>query len=102
MRVNQYNVTGPEIAKSGQSTQYKDISRTGSSQGSYDAPGQVELSSLAAKLSGALSASDAQRAGRVQQLTNEMEAGRYAVDSRAVSSAIVGETLASHASQEGG
>ena len=96
MRVNDCNVTGPEITKSGQSPQHKDVTRSDSSQrGYYDGSGEVEISSLAASLSGALVASDTQRNGRIQQLSEQMDSGRYTIDPHAVSAAMVSETLAS-------
>lgn len=63
---------------------------------------EVDLSSLVARLSRAISAASMDRTGRIEELANRYAQGRYQVDSLAVGRAILSELRAAgHESLEG-
>jgi len=95
MRVDDRNLAGSQAAQSGQANQAQQVERSneskpaeGRSAGSTD---RVELSDLTGDLARAMQAAGRERAGRMERLAQDYAAGRYQVDARAVSRAIVAE-----------
>jgi flagellar biosynthesis anti-sigma factor FlgM len=95
MRVYDRDLTGA-AAESGRSQETRKAGRgatTTSSQSGGASGDTVELSSGLARLSQVLASHGAQRAGRVQQLTAQFQAGSYQPDSLAISRGMVAEAL---------
>jgi anti-sigma28 factor (negative regulator of flagellin synthesis) len=101
MRVDDRHLTGSQAAQSGKANQAQEIERQGESKatGSHSSSSsdQVQLSELISGLGRALETAGTERANRMEQLAGEYAAGRYQVDSRAVSRAIVAEMRAAGA-----
>ncbi len=98
MRVDDLNLAGSGAARSGQAGQAEQVERsTGSKPAERGLAGgadRVELSGLTDGLARVLQASCRERAARVERLAVEYAAGRYSVDAKAVSRAIVAEMKA--------
>ena len=99
MRIDDRNLTGNQAAPTGKTDQAQEIARQAESkpQQARAASGadRVELSDLTGGMARALRADAHQREVRVGQLTDDYTAGRYQVDAKAVSKAIVAEMRAS-------
>ena len=95
MRVDDRNLAGSQAAQSGQANQAHQVERASESKPAEGRPAgssdRVELSDLTGGLARALEAAGRQRPARVERLAEEYAAGRYQVDARAVSRAIVAE-----------
>lgn len=95
MRVDDRNLAGLGTAPSGQTAETQrtgSAGRAGAGQAGNDTD-RVELSSLAGRLSYFLEAGAQARASRVSQLAEDFQAGRYQVDSAAVSRTMVDDAL---------
>jgi anti-sigma28 factor (negative regulator of flagellin synthesis) len=98
MRIDDRNLSGNQAAQTGKTDQAQELARLAESkardtQGAAGAD-RVELSDLTGGLARALEADASQRRARVEGLAADYAAGRYQVDARAVSQAIIAETLA--------
>jgi hypothetical protein len=96
MRIYDQSLTGTTAAGSGRSqeTQKADRVATGAPPGAGGGSGdRVELSSALGSVSRALSSYNADRAGKVQALTVQYQAGRYQPSSLATSHGMVAEAL---------
>lgn len=95
MRVDDRNLAGSQAAQSGQANQAQQVERASESKPAEGRPAggadRVELSGLAGDMARALQAAGQERAARMERLAEEYAAGRYRVDARAVSRAIVAE-----------
>ena len=98
MRVDDRNLAGSQAAQSGQANQAHSVERASESKAAEGRPAggadRVELSDLTGDLARALQAAGRERAARVERVAEEYAAGRYQVDARAVSRAIVAEMKA--------
>jgi len=98
MRIDDRQLTGSQAAQSGKANQAQEIARQGAKgvteNRSSSSPDQVELSDLIEGLARALEATNNQKANRLEQLKSEYSSGRYQVDSREVSRAIIAEMRA--------
>lgn len=97
MRVQDRNLGGTPAPRAGQSAEPDRAHYGGPSEASRVGGGtdQVELSHLAGRLSRAIRATATERAGRVERLAKEVQAGHYAVDSAKVARALVKEAVPS-------
>jgi hypothetical protein len=96
MRVYDRNITGGSAAEAGRSSETAKVSPA--EHGLQKAAGnrsrdRVELSGTLERLSRALSASEGQRAQKVESLAAVYQAGKYSVPVEAVSHAMVAEAL---------
>ena len=95
MRVDDRHLTGSQAAQPEKANQAQEIDRQGESKaaGGQAASGsdQVQLSELIAMLARALETAGSDRAGRMERLAGEYSAGRYQVDSQALSRAMLAE-----------
>jgi flagellar biosynthesis anti-sigma factor FlgM len=96
MRIYDRDLTGTASAESGRSQETQKADREASSTSSQ--PGsqtgdRVELSSGLASVSRALSAYSSDRAGKVQQLTTQVQSGTYSPNSQAISQSLVSHAL---------
>jgi flagellar biosynthesis anti-sigma factor FlgM len=97
------NLSGANIAQAGRTTGTagaENARNTARSTGTAERGDEVRLSGLAGRIAGAMDADASQRASRVAELTATVQSGRYEVNARAVASAMLDESLASHASGE--
>ncbi|MCC7176142.1 MAG: flagellar biosynthesis anti-sigma factor FlgM [Bryobacterales bacterium] len=98
MRVDDRNLAGSQATQSGQANQAQQVGRSHEVKPADIRPAagadRVELSGLTGDLARALAASGRERAGRIAELAQEYSSGRYHVDARAVSRAIVAEMRA--------
>jgi anti-sigma28 factor (negative regulator of flagellin synthesis) len=95
MRIDDINPTGTSAAQPGKTPESQEVER-GTESRWIDSrwksgADQVDLSDLAGRLSRVLNMSAAERASRVEKLTDQYAQGRYHVDSLAVSRAILAE-----------
>jgi flagellar biosynthesis anti-sigma factor FlgM len=99
MRVDDRNLSGNQAAQSGKANQAQEVARPNASGTTASRAGagadRVELSDLTGTLARAVGADAQARAGRVERLASEYAEGRYRVDSKAVSRALVAEMRAS-------
>ena len=99
MRIDDRNLTGNPASQTGKADQAQEVARQAESkpQQARAAAGgdRVELSGLTGGLARALEADASQRQVRVEKLADDYTAGRYQVDSMAVSKAMVAEMRAS-------
>jgi anti-sigma28 factor (negative regulator of flagellin synthesis) len=102
MRIYDRDVTGTPAAESGRSQEAqktdRESSTTSSQPGSSTSSDRVELSSGLASVSRALTAYGSDRAGKVQQLTSQVQSGSYNPSSLAISQGMVTEALSGGAS----
>ncbi len=97
MKVDDRNLNGVAGPAPARTTETHESDRPGSTTGvPVSQPGtgdRAEISSLAGRISGTLSALSAQRAERIAALAKQYNAGSYRVDSKSTGSAIIQETL---------
>ena len=97
MRVEDRNLNGAAGPQSGrtQEAHSPDASATAPGTGNSGVAGadRAEISSLAGRVSDALSVNAAERTQRIAKLAQEFKQGRYSVDSHATSQAIIQEAL---------
>ncbi|HSW51467.1 MAG TPA: flagellar biosynthesis anti-sigma factor FlgM [Bryobacteraceae bacterium] len=101
MRVDDRHLTGNQAAQSGKTANPQEVERPNESrQAESRATGgsdRVELSSLTGGLARSLEASAQQKAGQVERLSRDYASGRYQVDAREVSRAMIAEMRAAGA-----
>jgi len=105
MRVEDRHLAGNQAVQSGKTANPQEVerlneSRQADSRSTRNAD-HVELSTLTGGLARALEASAQKRAGQVERLAQEHAAGRYQVDAREVSRAIIAEMRAAGAGDGG-
>jgi anti-sigma28 factor (negative regulator of flagellin synthesis) len=97
MKVDDRNLNGAAGLQPGRTAETQETDRLGSTAGApASQPGssdRAEISSLAGRISGTLSALSAQRAERVSALAKQYSAGSYRMDSKSTSSAIIQDAL---------
>jgi anti-sigma28 factor (negative regulator of flagellin synthesis) len=97
MKVDDRNLNGIAGPQPGRTAETQEADRLGSASGGPvsqpNTGDRAEISSLAGRISGTLSAQSAQRAERVAALAKEYSAGSYRVDSKSTSSSIIQEAL---------
>ena len=94
MRIDDRNLNPASAPQSGAASETS-RSKDSSAQISESAGGdRSEISSLAGRVSQALESQSAARAQHLAKVAKEYSAGRYSLDSRATSRALVGATLA--------
>jgi hypothetical protein len=96
MKIYDRDLTGTAAAESGRSQETQKADRGAGTPSSVPGGGsgdRVELSSALASVSRALSSYQTDRAGTVQALAVQFQAGRYQPDSLATSRGMVAEAL---------
>jgi hypothetical protein len=98
MRVDDRNITGHQALQTGKAAGAQELDRLNASKqaesrltGTAD---RVEISALTGGLARTLEAYEKSRASRVESLAQSYAAGQYQAEPRAVSRAIIAETLA--------
>jgi anti-sigma28 factor (negative regulator of flagellin synthesis) len=98
MRVTDRNLAANAQAEAAKAQEAQRIERAGTqrsgSTGGSEGGDQVQLSSLAGRVSNAIQTSSTDRSSRVQALAAAYQSGSYQSDAGATSSAMVSETLA--------
>ena len=98
MKVYDSQVTGSAAAETGRAQESQRADRAGSGRsgatGTSGSGDRVELSSTLGRLAQAISADGAERASRVQALTERFRSGNYQPDAAATARGMVAEALA--------
>ena len=101
MRITDLNLTGSAAAETGKAQSSQAVDKDSSSRGSAARAGSGTDSVDFSPLSRALSSHASSRSARVAQLTAQYRAGQYQVDPAHLSSAMVGEAIASSTGSTG-
>ena len=98
MKIYDKNPIGPSTSQTGRSQEAQQASRTDSSRsassaGADKSSDHIEFSGTLSRLSRTLGAYGSSRAGRVQELAAQYQAGKYVADPSATSRGMVSELL---------